>query len=118
MSADATKPRQDIATHTPTPWSIFEHADHSGLEIGPPYPDSILNGALKGNVQDICGIRAAKDTYPCKCSSKQKADAEFIVRAVNNFDSLLEACKLALSGTTNPLIEPVLQEAIRKAESR
>lgn len=80
--------------HTPIPWAVFEHADHSGLQIGPPYPE---NDILAGNVRDVCGIRGShyhpEYKRACAVDDLDRANAAFIVRACNSFDALLDACK-------------------------
>jgi hypothetical protein len=81
------------AKHTPLPWAVFEHADHSGIEIGPPYTEPYL----KGNVRDVCTIRSNSGGYPRSMSPEQKANADLIVRAVNCHDDLLEALKEFMS---------------------
>lgn len=78
--------------HTPTPW--------------------LLGGNLvvaEKTAAIICTMRLLN----------AEANAEFIVRAVNNFDSLLEACKIVLecaeSGNPNGWRNK-LQAAIKLAE--
>jgi len=100
-------------THTPGPWKVFEHTDHSGLEIGPPYEEEYL----AGHVQPVCTIRAEKHTYPCECSPRQQSDARLIAAA----PTLLEALELVHSSTAvlNHLDREhidVIERAIRKAK--
>ena len=81
---------------TPRPWSL--EAFHGRLEAGP------------ATIKDV--------------SNSGYADAKLIVRAVNNFDALLEACKDVLDGlkitglidTKMAIYKEQLEQAIAQAE--
>ena len=62
-------------THTPTPWDV------NGEFIDPPPPYWDENGESHHSIAQAFG-------------PNYKANAEFIVRAVNAHDDLLAACKL------------------------
>lgn len=72
---------------TPGPWAVFEHRDHSGLEVGPPYSDTEYNGALKGNVKDVCTIRSLERFSP---TDEQRANARLIAAAPELLALLVE----------------------------
>jgi hypothetical protein len=79
--------------HTPTPWAVFEHVDHSGLAMGPPYTDDIL----RGHVQSVCTI-SGSHYHPeyrraCAVDDTDRANAELIVKAVNSYQPMLDALK-------------------------
>ena len=91
-----------ITSHTPTPW-----------HVGTREPDSDQHHIISGG-QYICGI----DSY-----SGAKEDAAFIVRAVNAYDALLDACKMAFSfqhlyhsSYTHTQVYNQLEKAIALAE--
>lgn len=82
---------------SPGPWAVFEHVDRSGLVIGPPYEQG---GVLDGHVKEVCTMRGIdKPRYlgdrfmGGEVNDAQRANAAFIVLAVNSHDALLEACK-------------------------
>jgi hypothetical protein len=82
-----------VILSTPTPWAVFEHVDHSGLAIGPPYTDDIL----KGHVRSACTISGShyhpKYRRACAVDDTDRANAELIVKAVNSYSAMLEALK-------------------------
>jgi hypothetical protein len=75
MTAETTKPSQSVAECTPIPWQVNTEAGRPTREV---FSGDIL-------VAD-CGLYGLAwiDT---------EANAQFIVRAVNNFDALLRGAK-------------------------
>ena|ERR1700761_381375 len=73
--------------HTSGPWFTFEHADHSGMEVGPRYKTSLPG--LQNLVNDVCTIRAQKHTYPCKMADHQVANANLIAAAPMQHDLII-----------------------------
>lgn len=67
--------------HTPIPWN------NSGL--------GIITAYHPGKVQIIGDVTTASTT-----EEEQEANANFIVRACNNHESLLDACRTALVAAT------------------
>src|ERR1700682_5153340 len=107
--------------HTPTPWSVAT----SIKEFVPKTQGGGLKVRLLGNgFQRLGTMNASEDT------ELARANAAFIVRAVNSHEELLEAAKVALErlgklpgsaeiGTRNPgelSACDMLQRAIAKAE--
>ena len=104
----ASKPK-----HTPTPWEI----DEGDVRI-------------KSDDYEVC--RASdlpssfgKYDYGDKGEEEQKANAEFIVRACNVYDELVEACKSALSALNSissydqeSMEVKSLKQAIAKTEGK
>jgi hypothetical protein len=84
-----------VAEHTTLPWAV-----------GGPYPEITvcwLNGEDDpevGNIgmEPICVVSTAAQTAnaPIEVREIDEANAEFIVRACNNYEDLLTACKEAL----------------------
>jgi hypothetical protein len=70
--------------HTPAPWGIFEHRDHSGICVGPPYTESYFRD---GEVRDVCRIGNNS------VNDEMRANARLIAAA----PELLAALKLAIS---------------------
>lgn len=58
---------------TPGPWEVFEYADGSGLEIGPPYTEAFLKG-------NVCSIGAV--------NGQHRANAHLIAAAPDLYDAL------------------------------
>ncbi len=90
-----TKPQ-----HTPTPWT---RAITSAKNM-----DCLI---VNERGKNIAGVFAHPDTGD--------ADSEFIVRAVNSHEALLEACKRASFETQiNGDILTILKQAIAKSEGK
>lgn len=96
--------------HVPTPWSITEHRQ-------------VIDG--NGSTVSVAGI-----AFPCGYvdpAGRESANAEFIVRACNSHNSLVEACREAViqlrylddkfmpTGTTSCTISRI-EAAIKSAE--
>jgi len=71
-----------MTKRTPSPWTL-----ESGRAVG----------SVIAEVGDY-SITAPDDVHDWSNNFVEQADAEFIVRACNAHDELLEACKLLLSG--------------------
>lgn len=95
--------------HTPTPWKTYRITE----DFKYVRPDQFR---IKGGKP----IRTIAHILPFPDNSEQ-ANMEFIVRAVNNHERLLEACKFALSQNDKEhMREEVcnkLWEAIKQAEA-
>jgi hypothetical protein len=83
MTTTATK-----ATHTPTPWTHDAESDW-------PSEDFVLIEIRAGNkrITELGGSNDADEEEPCSNVETTRANAAFIVRAVNSHDELLAACK-------------------------
>ncbi len=77
--------------HTPTPWAIFEHKDHSAILIGPLYKESYFTN---GEVNHVVTMRSMSCRYPYSMSEQQKTDAAFICTAANSHALLVEALRV------------------------
>jgi hypothetical protein len=72
--------------HTPTPWRVRELIDRPDLfHVSAPTPEG---HPYHGHTKEIEIM--SDEHYPTK-----RADAEFIVRAVNSHEALVEACNEA-----------------------
>lgn len=94
-----------MTEHTRTPWAMECVSDACRVTIG------------KGRQKWILARLATKQIPETEVA----ANAEFIVRACNNFDALLEACKIALecAETGNPNgWRNLLATVIRNAEAK
>jgi hypothetical protein len=69
-------------THTPTPWAEFHDHPNPGVAA------SVAYIRKAGSVNDALEIASL---FGCVASSEQKANAEFIVKAVNAHDELVAA---------------------------
>lgn len=111
-------------SHAPTPWEVHIHPHVTGefwCTIG-------RNGF--GPITDIVGEEGNKTRYYQPVAAmkylvtpveEQKANAEFIVRAVNSHELLLAACKSALKLshiTIGSDVADLLREAIEAAEGK
>lgn len=99
-------PLRDKPQHTPTPWEIC--GDRKPIK-NIKDPIFFKLGIRKGGrrIAEAHGIG----------EEETKANAAFIVKAVNNHDALVEACRAALvAGGLDPLIERALQNALAQAE--
>ena len=74
------------APATPLPWDVFEHRDHSGINIGPRYTEHCFTD---GEVKIVCGMCSSTGSYPYSMSKKQKKDAAYIDAACNAYPHLL-----------------------------
>jgi len=88
--------------HTPTPWS-------AGY-IDPDLPGGFIESA---NGKNVAIYYAGPETA---VGEEGEANAAFIVRAANNHETLLAACKHALAKCVGEL-EPI-RAAIAKAEGK
>jgi hypothetical protein len=70
------------------PWFVWEHADHSGLQIGPRYGGSRIR--LEDHVEAVVYIHG--DRY---VTDEQRQQAAFIALAVNSYAELVDTCKKA-----------------------
>jgi len=105
---------QQKATHTPTPWKLKteDHLDGASL-----YSNEVYITSLEGDNnphQQKLGFLPVDE---------QKANAAFIVRAVNSFEALLKACKKAsfvmeTMASRFPETVELLDKAIAQAEGR
>lgn len=82
-------------------WFVWEHKDHSGLEIGPRMKDheTIYNGLLKDNVDAVVtmrGIGWANGHHVI--TPKQREDAQMIADAVNAYQQADEWMRAARIG--------------------
>lgn len=120
----AREPRKEnAASHSPLPWKVMADPSYEpGLH--PLHNHRFIATeamGVEGNDFDgegslICALRD---------QSEQAADAAFIVEACNNYEQLLEACKLAKSQLRGATTESegmeratnILQAAITKAEA-
>lgn len=119
MTADPKLPRPELAQHTPTPWEVVEPAEDLH-EFEPPFGHRFDNGEW----ETAGWVRLAPNV------GDMQANAEFIVRAVNNFDSLLdllremrEELKPGLTGGNDyrdawQVFGKRIEEAIQKAEGK
>lgn len=95
--------------HTPTPWRTYK-PDGEKWHIGAEDPSHLIIGTINGHY---------------RTSGINQANAEFIVRAVNSHEILLEAVKFALGRfevtsrrrPMDSLYVDTLKEAIAKAEA-
>lgn len=77
---------KDTTKHTPIPWIVREHPDNKseffvqGPRLKPEHPYDV----------EIMADDHGNELYPTEV---KRADAEFIVRAVNSHDALAEALK-------------------------
>lgn len=71
--------------HMPTPWAILEYDDGKGI-----YPDRSLR------FRSCYKVRSKEYGTIAECG-ENKANAAFIVRAVNSHETLLQAAKKALA---------------------
>jgi hypothetical protein len=80
-------------THTPTPWHVFDDkAECPGIEAE---NVTIVVFGDKLTITEDCGVQG-------ETAEEARANAAFIVRAVNSHDALveaLEAAQAALNGT-------------------
>ena len=90
--------------YTPTPWKVFEGKENEGKSTSKAIVDQ--TGIVLANIWN-------RGTKPAQ---QAKANAEFIVRAVNSHEELLEACKDALKFMDGTDVGRNLEEAIAKAE--
>ena len=100
--------------HVPTPWEMYLDGDSDKWHIG-----SYASVSLGKNV----AIAETVDNRPLYQASKeeQKANAAFIVRAVNSHEALLEIAKHALFLERNsryPEWAEKIQKAIEQAEGK
>ena len=100
-----------MSGHTPGPWAVFEHRDHSGIEIGPLYNEPYF---VNGEVVSVTTMRSLKTRHPYQMSPRQKADARLIAAAPD----LLAACKVAAQWKhqMSDEVHAMLSAAIAKAE--
>lgn len=87
------------ATHTPTPWRVRFEEFHGGYVISVPKNQSEIYKARGWDRDDGGGSGIAICLVPNGCAGEgdiAKTNAEFIVRAVNSHEELLEAVKDAL----------------------
>jgi hypothetical protein len=83
--------------HTPTPWRWVDRSEHSDLSSADseiPFGIEHVSDVVRGvePIADICNFPPATPDQ----TARQRANAEFIVRAVNNFDGLVEALETAV----------------------
>jgi hypothetical protein len=83
--------------HTPTPWKVL-HKGSGAFEISKGII-LICNRSPRSNIEE------------------SEATGEFIVKACNNHDNLLKACKLILKGTAYITKEDFdfIRDAVKKA---
>ncbi len=79
--------------HTPTPWYISTVS--TGL-IRTEDNSEVIDYKIKHSLSDYESVQIGQIGYVFLDNETSKANAEFIVRAVNTHNELLEACKLAL----------------------
>lgn len=112
--------------HTPLPWK-YENKIGAGLQIlaSIPFKANCIEFILKDDYQVIFQMLAHEPWIQFaskEWKEMQKANAEFIVRAVNNHYELLKACKDAkwyLSAfPQNKVLLDLLTKAIAKAEGK
>lgn len=83
-----TMSQGETVSHTPGPWQ---------LEYNPHYSRHELRGGLKGvDGRHIFGHFQGWSADGVTTEDEDNANAQFIVKAVNCHDALLEACKVAL----------------------
>lgn len=76
-------PKTPAVTHSPLPWFINE-SNRAEIGCTMPYDDDTEDG----DIQTVAELDPSLD--------ESEADAAFIVRAVNNHEALLDACKAVL----------------------
>ena len=104
------KEEKKTMTHTPTPWKV------SGNQIQSEKLNNYGNWIL-------LEMPLRKEPTMQDMTEEDKANAEFIVHAVNAHDELVEACKLALDVLSydeprSTKTETILKNAIAKAEGK
>ena len=88
--------KTETVKHTPTPWEI--KITQEGFEI--------VGSANKANYKSVIAwIKLGGATWKDTWNKEQEANAEFIVRACNSHEELLEACKEAL-----PLCNEIIRD--------
>lgn len=97
--------------HTPTPWRLATLDESDGWQDAP----LILQ-------EDGCSIGEMSRGFPhVNATAGDRANAEFVVRAVNSHDALLAACKAAIANVPrvdlSDEIDAQLRAAIQKAEA-
>lgn len=101
-------------SHTPTPWKII---GREVMEDGSVYPEHIIGGFHEFQICLMESISTAAlsaenpDKYPA-LDAACRANAEFIVRAVNAHDDLVAALEAIAEGCSFP--EDAVQEAVCK----
>jgi hypothetical protein len=81
----ANQPKESPASpsnetgHTPGPWRVYEHKDHSGLCIGPPYSEKWMKGKNDPGFRtyDVCTISGGS----IGITKQQRIDARLIASA-------------------------------------
>lgn len=73
---------------TPTPYAVFIHRDASGLVIGPPYTE----GVLQGNVKTVATCSGNGELSVQK--SQAFANMRFLARAANAHELMADAIEL------------------------
>ena len=74
--------------HTVTPWKVVQH-EHVNGELWL----TILKGSMDVTHNKMYGSDIGSFRYSALSPEENQANAEFIVRAVNVHDELVEACK-------------------------
>lgn len=75
-----------MAEHSPLPWNRFDH----------PVGSIMVRGADKADVCIMLGMNPDLPAPPNRVTKVAGPDADFIVRAVNSFDDLVDACEVAI----------------------
>lgn len=90
--------REMTTKHTPTPWQVTEGSQSAHCCFG----NSIIGSDCSPVCETITSFSGQDEL--------EKANAAFIVRAVNSHDTLVDALKnarIALSGPKSPLLERI-----------
>lgn len=91
--------------HTPTPWKIHEHDGESFLNgVGKSY------WQIDGPQHAICNNRDCAGS-----SAEQKANAAFIVKAVNSYEKLVAALQNIMNGISTGAIKSDYDETMEQA---
>jgi len=87
-----------MSDHTPTPWRIGDYpiVEYNRRSRDPFHEQggTIMAGTVEDDIAVVIG--GCQDEQGGGVGVLLEADAEFIVRAVNNHDELQAACQLAL----------------------
>ena len=102
-----------MSDHTPTPWKVTPK--HPESPIGYLF-EIVMDEPMEDLPWHIASIAGGSSYHSLAAGIEEKANAEFIVRACNAHDKLLEACREALQffGTLDSTMQIAVSVDIEK----